>query len=213
MFSGPRTGSRGPPSQEEYFTKKFFHLLGVLVLQKGLKILSCVFLEEEQGPCPNNALLLPGLCIPSIPWLENAFWNSGKVMAAEAYSLKLSNEEHRKASVPRNPTETTLIDTVPYAIQQDLMASHSKCKGLQQLSPNSQSFPHAANPLCQPGICFLVNEFLFCGKVHWCPMLDFRDKWEHMVFVFFYLIYFTKYEFCVASGWLQMVYFIFRPNL
>lgn len=43
-------------------------------------------------------------------------------MAAEAYSLKLSNEEHRKASVPRNPTETTLIDTVPYAIQQDLIA-------------------------------------------------------------------------------------------
>ena len=34
-----------------------------------------------------------------------------------------------------------------------------------------------------------------------------------MVFVFFYWIYFTKCEFCVASGWLQMVYFIFRPNL
>ena len=33
------------------------HLLEVLVLQKGSKILLCVFLEEEPGPCPKAALL------------------------------------------------------------------------------------------------------------------------------------------------------------
>ena len=34
-----------------------FHLLGVLVLQKRSKILSCIFLEKEAGPCPKAALL------------------------------------------------------------------------------------------------------------------------------------------------------------
>ena len=34
-----------------------FHLLGVLVLQKHSKIVLCVFLEEEPGPCPKAALL------------------------------------------------------------------------------------------------------------------------------------------------------------
>ena len=34
-----------------------FHLLGVLVLQKNSKILLCIFLEEEPGPCPKFALL------------------------------------------------------------------------------------------------------------------------------------------------------------
>ena len=35
-------------------------LLGVLVLQKGSKILFCIFLEEELGPCPKAALLFLG---------------------------------------------------------------------------------------------------------------------------------------------------------
>ena len=34
-----------------------FHLLGVLVLQKSSKILFCVSLEVEPGPCPKAALL------------------------------------------------------------------------------------------------------------------------------------------------------------
>ena len=33
------------------------HLLGVLVLQKSSKILLCVPLEAEPGPCPKAALL------------------------------------------------------------------------------------------------------------------------------------------------------------
>ena len=34
-----------------------FHLLRVLVLQKSSKIMSCVSLEEEPGPCPKAVLL------------------------------------------------------------------------------------------------------------------------------------------------------------
>ena len=41
---------------EEFFIKSFFPLLGVLVLQKGSKILLCIFLEEEPGPCRKAAL-------------------------------------------------------------------------------------------------------------------------------------------------------------
>ena len=72
-FNGPRTGSGGPPSSknEECFIKQFFHLLGDLVVQKGSKILLCIFLEEEpglsQGCTIVSGLLLPGLCIPSLP--------------------------------------------------------------------------------------------------------------------------------------------------
>ena len=52
----PRIGSGGPPSIWNEVLK-VFHLLGVLVLQKGAKILSCIFLEEDPGPCPKAALL------------------------------------------------------------------------------------------------------------------------------------------------------------
>ena len=35
--------------------------------------------------------LLPGLCIPSLPWWATVLWSSGKVTEAEAYSLKTRN--------------------------------------------------------------------------------------------------------------------------
>ena len=55
-----------------------FQLLGVLVLQKSSKILLCVSLEVEPGPCPKAALLFFGcytccLCIPSLPWLATVW--------------------------------------------------------------------------------------------------------------------------------------------
>ena len=34
-----------------------FHLLGDLCLQKNSKVVLCVFLEEEPGPCPKASLL------------------------------------------------------------------------------------------------------------------------------------------------------------
>ena len=80
-------------------------MLGVLVLQKGSKILLCVFLKEEPGPCPKAVLLsldCSSLVSASPPFLISR--NSGKVVEAEAYSIKISNGGHRKACVPRSPT-------------------------------------------------------------------------------------------------------------
>ena len=48
VFSGPRTGSGGSSFQNEVY----FIFVGVIVLQKNSKILSCIFLEKEPGPCP-----------------------------------------------------------------------------------------------------------------------------------------------------------------
>ena len=64
MFRGPRSGSGGTPL--------WFSFVGALVLQKNSKILLCIFLEEEPGPCPRGCTivsggLLSGLCMPSIP--------------------------------------------------------------------------------------------------------------------------------------------------
>ena len=58
VFSGPQDWFWGPPSSlnEECLIKLFFHLLGVLVLQKGSKMLFCIFLAQEPGACPQAAL-------------------------------------------------------------------------------------------------------------------------------------------------------------
>ena len=76
------------------------HLLGALVLQK---ILLCIFLEEEPGPCPKAALLsldCPSLVSASPPFLdeqlfEPTLWNSGKLVKAEVNSLQTRNGEHK----------------------------------------------------------------------------------------------------------------------
>ena len=54
VFRGPRTGFDDPPSRnEECFIKWFSHILGVLVLKKGL----CMFLKKEPGSYLKAALL------------------------------------------------------------------------------------------------------------------------------------------------------------
>ena len=63
-----------------------FHLLEVLVPQKSLKLLLCVYLDEELGSCLQGYsivswLLLPYFCILSHPLLVTvwiAVWNSSK---------------------------------------------------------------------------------------------------------------------------------------
>ena len=88
-----------------------FHLLGGLVLQKGSKILLCIFLEEDPGSCPKAALLsIDGSSLVSVspPFqveqlFEPALWTSGKVTEAEAYSRKTRNGGHSKACIPRSP--------------------------------------------------------------------------------------------------------------
>ena len=65
-FSGPRTGFGGSPSlNEEGFIESFFHLLGVLVLQRGSKIYCVYSLRRNQHPAPR--LLYFVLTAPSRP--------------------------------------------------------------------------------------------------------------------------------------------------
>ena len=79
---------------------------------KSSKILLCVSLEAEPGPCPKAALLFLGFSsfvsasppFPDQQLLESALWNSGKVMEAGVCSLQTRNGRHRKVSVPRSPT-------------------------------------------------------------------------------------------------------------
>ena len=81
-------------------------------MQKSSKILLCVSLEVEPGPCPKSALLFIDCFslvsafppFPDIQLFESAFWNSGNVMEAEGYSLQTRNGGHSKASIPRSPT-------------------------------------------------------------------------------------------------------------
>ena len=115
VFHGPRTVSGGPPSfwNEECVIKWFFHLLGVLFCRKAQSSCSVCSLRRNQdlpqGCTIVSWLLLPGLCIPSLPRSATALWNSGKVMEAEACSLKTRNGGHRKACVPRVASTQPLL--------------------------------------------------------------------------------------------------------
>ena len=113
VFSGPRTGSGGPPSSrnEDCSTKKFFHLLGVWFCRKRLTYCSIDSWRRSQDPAPKAALLSldsSSLVSASPPFPD---WQLpfGKVLEAEAYSLKTRNEGHRKPSVPRSPRGTNSV--------------------------------------------------------------------------------------------------------
>ena len=58
---------------------------------------------------------------------------------------------------------------------------HSKGNSLYLLIPSSPSIP--LPPLGNHKSILQVHDFLFCGKVHLCRMLDSRYKWYHLVFV------------------------------
>ena len=87
-----------------------FHLLGVLVLQKNSKTLLCVLIKEEPGPCPKAvplfldfSFLSTSSAFPDEQLFEPALWSPGKVLEAEAYSLKTRNGGHRKACAQEPP--------------------------------------------------------------------------------------------------------------
>ena len=94
---------------EEFFIN-IFHLLGILVLQKGSKILLCIFLEKEPDPGPKLHYCFcsspVSATLPSLisNCLNLPFGTQGKVLEAEVYSLKIRYGGHRKACVPRSPT-------------------------------------------------------------------------------------------------------------
>jgi len=108
-----------------------FHSLGILILQKNSKILLCIFLEEDPRPCPKAALLsldcssLSLLLLSSLPWLTTkpALWNSGKVMEAEAYSVKVRNGEHRKACAQES--QRTMLSFSPFYNLWDLLINET----------------------------------------------------------------------------------------
>ena len=105
VFSGPpflETGSSGPPFfQMKNQLHQVFHLLEVLVLQRGSKILLHIFLEEEPGSCSKSALRsLDGSSLvsasPPFP-VEQLPFRAWKAREAETPSLKTRNGGHRKA--------------------------------------------------------------------------------------------------------------------
>ena len=51
----------------------------------------------------------------------------------------------------------------------------SKGDSLHLLTPNSQSIPPPLSPLATTSLFFNVHDFLFCGKVHLCHVLDSRS--------------------------------------
>ena len=68
----------------------------------------------------------------------------------------------------------------------------SDCTELYLLTPTSHTIP----PPWQPKVCSLMSMslFLFCRYIHLCLILDSTYKWYHIVFVFLFLTYFTKYD-------------------
>ena len=66
---------------------------------------------------------------------------------------------------------------------------HSICNSLCLLIPNSQSIsPPLPSTLDNHKS---VSLLLFSTWTHLCHILDFTSRWYHMVFVFFFLTYFT----------------------
>ena len=80
-----------------------FHLLRGLVMQMSSKILLCVSLEVEPGPCPKAALLsLGGFSLfstsppfPDQQLFEPALWNSGKVKKWGTQKGFCAQEHHK----------------------------------------------------------------------------------------------------------------------
>ena len=95
---------------EECFIRLIFHVLRVLVLKKS----SVYPLQGDQGP-PPSLLLLPCLCISSLPWsatvwtcpLELREGRGGEslfISHTQEITARCGWWRHRKASVHRSPT-------------------------------------------------------------------------------------------------------------
>ena len=91
-----------------------FHSLEVLVLQKSWKVLLCIFLGEEPGPCLQPAPLFfltvpPSSLYPFLSLISNClnllFGSLGRGRLNEAYFLKTKKEGHTKAFVPKTPPQ------------------------------------------------------------------------------------------------------------
>ena len=140
-----------------------FHLVGVVVLQKSSKILICISLEEDPGPCSKAALLFfdySSLSLHPLPssisnCLNLPFGTQGRSWRLnEAYFLQTRNGGHRKGFGPRSPTGPAwfhmgakvgadilfyfiylffLINLFIYLFIFDCVGSSFLCKGFLQL--------------------------------------------------------------------------------
>ena len=89
------------------------------------------------------------------------------------------------------PSQVTRYSSLCYTAGSHCLSTPN-APSLHLLTPSSQAIPLPPPPPWQPQVCSLsVHEFLFCGKVHLCHILDSRYQWYHMVFVLFFLTYFT----------------------
>ena len=59
------------------------------------------------------------------------------------------------------------LDRVPLLCTRTSLLTHSKCKSVHLLSPNSQSFPHPPPPIWQPQVCSLCLWVCFCSVGRW----------------------------------------------
>ena len=83
--------------------------------------------------------------------------------------------------------------TVPCAVHcRAPLPVHSKYNSLHPQTPDCPSIPLPPPSPQEPQVCLLGRDlFLFCKKDHLCHILDCTNKWYHMIFVFFFLAYFT----------------------
>ena len=110
------------------------HAVNFSHLQSSSKILFCVSLEGEPGPCPKAALLFPLAVpalshIPSLPWLASVWTCPLELREGHGGWMKPTscNQDtggHRKAFVPKSPTRSCLVSGF-------LNASESFYKNLQ----------------------------------------------------------------------------------
>ena len=98
--------------------KDVFHLLGVLVLQKNLTMLSCVSLEVGPGPVPRLHycfLVVPSLPLHPLPSLINncsnlPFGTQGRSSRLESVPYKQETRD-RKALMSRSPTGSCSVNS------------------------------------------------------------------------------------------------------
>ena len=77
-------------------------------------------------------------------------------------------------------------DIVPSATQKDLISNPFQRQYSASVNPRHPIHPTPSpSPLATTNL--QVHDFLFCGKVRLCIILDSRYKWYHMVFVFLFL--------------------------
>ena len=109
VFSGPRTGSAGPPPSwnEDASSGSSSFCWGFQFCRKNQSYCSVYSLRRSQDPALRLhycVLMAPPWSLPPpFPDEQLPFGNSGKGMEAEAHSLKTSNGGRGKACVPGSP--------------------------------------------------------------------------------------------------------------